>query len=72
MFSHGEAVLIILSCHLCTLTFVSGPPCRAGLNELYAATQKSLKTEQKLRQQLEQELQLQKSIRQEKEVENND
>ena len=48
MFSHGEVVLIILSCHLCTLTFVPGPPCRAGLNELYAATQKSLETKQKL------------------------
>jgi len=39
---------------------------RAGLNDLYSATQKNLGTETKLRQQLEQELEMQKSIRQEK------
>ena len=32
--------------------------CRAGLNELYSASQRSLDTEQKLRQQLEQEVEL--------------
>ena len=40
----------------------------AGLNDLYSATQKNLGTETKLRQQLEQELEMQRSIRQEKEV----
>lgn len=41
---------------------------RAGLNELYSASQRSLDTEQKLRHQLEQEVELQRSIRQEKET----
>ena len=41
---------------------------RAGLNQLYSASQKTLGTEQKLRQQLEQELELQKNARKEKEV----
>ena len=35
---------------------------------MYSATQKTLDTEQKLRQQLEKDLETQKSIRQEKEV----
>ena len=42
--------------------------CRAGLNEMYGASQRSLETEQKLRQQLEQEIELNRSVRQEKEV----
>lgn len=41
---------------------------RADMKEIFAATQKSLETEQKLRQQVEQELEIQKSIRQEKET----
>ena len=41
---------------------------RAGLNDLYAASQKSLDTEQRLRLQLEQELEMQKSVREEKDV----
>ena len=43
-------------------------PTNPGLNNLYLATQKNPGTETKLRQQLEQELEMQKSIRQEKEV----
>ena len=43
-------------------------PPSAGLNDLYSATHKNLGTETKLRQQLEQELEMKKSIRQEKEV----
>ena len=41
---------------------------RAGLNDLYAATQRNLDTESKRRSQLEQELDMMKSIRTEKEV----
>ena len=41
---------------------------RAGLNDLYAATQRNLDTESKRRSQLEQELDMLKSIRTEKEV----
>ena len=41
---------------------------RAGLNDLYSSTQKNLETETKLRQQLSQELVLQKGIREEKET----
>ncbi len=41
---------------------------RAGLNEMYGASQRSLETERKLRQQLEQEVEMHRSIRQEKEV----
>jgi len=43
------------------------PTC-PGLNDLYLATQKNPGTETKLPQQLEQELEIQKSIRQEKET----
>ena len=43
-------------------------PTSPGLNNLYLATQKNPGTETTLRQQLEQELEMQKSIRQEKEV----
>ena len=42
--------------------------CRAGLNDLYSASQKSLESEMKLRKQLEDELDLVKSLKQEKEV----
>ena len=41
---------------------------KAGLNDLYAATQRNLDTESKRRSQLEQELDMLKSIRTEKEV----
>jgi len=41
---------------------------RAGLNEMYSASQRSLETERKLRQQLEQEVEMHRSIKQEKEV----
>ena len=41
---------------------------RSGLNELYSATQRNLDTESKRRSQLEQELEILKSIRAEKEV----
>jgi RUN and FYVE domain-containing protein 1 len=41
---------------------------RAGLNDLYAATQRNLDTESKRRSQLEQELDMMKSIRTEKET----
>ena len=41
---------------------------RAGLNEMYSASQRSLETERKLRQQLEQEVEMHRSIRQEKEA----
>ena len=44
------------------------PHCRAGLNDLYSASQKSLESEMKLRKQLEEELDLVKSLKQEKEV----
>ena len=42
--------------------------CRASLNDLYSASQKSLESEMKLRKQLEEELDLVKSLKQEKEV----
>ena len=41
---------------------------RAGLNDLYSATQKNLETETKLRQQLSQELAIQRGIKEEKET----
>ena len=41
---------------------------KVGLNDLYAATQRSLDTETKRRSQLQQELDVIKSIRTEKEV----
>ena len=41
---------------------------RSGLNELYSATQRNLDTESKRRSQLEQELEIIKSVRAEKEV----
>ena len=41
---------------------------RAGLNDLYSASQKSLESEMKLRKQLEEELDLVKSLKEEKEV----
>ena len=41
---------------------------RAGLDDLYASAQKSLDAEQKMRQQLEQELEMQKSVIEEKDV----
>ena len=41
---------------------------RSGINDMYSASQRTLDAEQKLRQQLEQEIETQKSIRQEKEV----
>ena len=40
----------------------------AGLNDLYAATQKSLDSEHKLREQLEQEVALMRVLKEEKEV----
>ena len=46
------------------ISFVS----RAGLNDLYAASQKNLDVEQNLRQQLEQELDTMKRLKEEKEV----
>ena len=69
-FKHGELVAISTpsTIPLPTLYKSSPPPPSAGLNDLYSATQKNLGTETKLRQQLEQELEMQKSIRQEKEV----
>jgi len=68
-FKHGELIAISTpsTSPLPTLYRPSLPPS-AGLNDLYSATQKNLGTETKLRQQLEQELDMQKSIRQEKEV----
>ena len=42
--------------------------CSAGLNDLYEASQKSLDSEMKLRQQLEQEIQLMRGLKEEKEV----
>ena len=50
-----------------SLKALPSPPS-AGLNDLYLATQKNLGTETKLWQQLELELEMQKSIGQEKEV----
>ena len=44
------------------------PIGRAGLNDLYSASQKTLESEMKLRKQLEEELDLVKSLKQEKEV----
>lgn len=41
---------------------------KAGLNDLYSATQRNLDTESKRRTQLEQELGMVKSVRTEKEV----
>ena len=58
---HVSVLCLSCACHVPVM-------CRAGLNELYSASQRSLDTEQKLRQQLEQEVELQRSIRQEKEV----
>ena len=43
-------------------------PPSAGLNDMYAASQKSLDSERKLRLQLEQEVELMKGLKEEKEV----
>ena len=69
-FKHGELMAISTpsTSPLPTLYKPSPSLPSAGLNDLYSATQKNLGTETKLRQQLEQELDMQKSIRQEKEV----
>ena len=56
--------------HMCTGLHLQNLPFmyRAGLDDLYASAQKSLDAERKMRQQLEQELEMQKSAREEKDV----
>ena len=54
--------------HLQNLPFMYVHVHRAGLDDLYASAQKSLDAERKMRQQLKQELEMQKSVREEKDV----
>ena len=49
---------------LCTRVML----CRAGLNEMYGASMRSFETERKLRHQLEQEVDMHRVMREEKEV----
>ena len=68
-FKHGE-LMTISTPSTSHFPLFTNPPflSSAGLNDLYSATQKNLGTETKLWQQLEQELDMQKSIRLEKKV----
>ena len=53
---------LLKNCHIITYFF------RAGLNELYATSQKNLDVEMKLRQHLEQEIEVMRRLKEENEV----